>query len=175
VNHKILVAYFSRAGNNYVGGGIVNLNVGNTEIAMKMIAQLTGGKLFKINPVEKYSSDYTSCTKEAQKDLRENARPELTEYLESVDEFDTVILGYPNYWGTMPMPVCTFLEKYEFSGKTILPLCTHEGSGMGHSESDLNKFCPQATILSGLAIQGSRVNSAQKEITNWLRSAGVLE
>ena len=172
---KILIAYFSRAGNNYVGGNIVDLPVGNTEIVMKMIAQLTGGKLFKINPVKQYSSDYSACTKEAQNELSVNARPELAEYLESIDEYNTIILGYPNYWGTMPMAVCTFLERYGFSGKTILPLCTHEGSGMGHSEGDIKKTCPKAIVLSGLAIRGSNVNNAQKEISIWLQNAGAYK
>jgi flavodoxin len=174
MNNKILVAYFSRAGNNYVGSSIVNLPVGNTEIVAKMIAQLTGGDLFKIDPLKKYSTDYTACTEEAKKELRSNARPQLSQYLDSIMAYDTIVLGFPNYWGTMPMPVWTFLEKYDFSGKTILPLCTHEGSGMGQSESDLKKLCPASTVLSGLAIRGSAVKAAQAEVSSWLQKAGLL-
>jgi len=173
MNNKILIAYFSRAGNNYVGGSIVNLPVGNTETAANMIGQLTGGRLFKIDPIKKYSNDYTACTEEAQKELRANARPELSEYLDDMQEFDTVILGYPNYWGTMPMPVCTFLEKYDFSGKKILPLCTHEGSGMGRSESDVKKLCPGADVKKGLAVRGGSVKNAGSDIERWLKSQGV--
>jgi len=174
MNNKILVAYFSRAGNNYVGSSIVDLPVGNTEIVARMIAQLTGGNLFKIDPVKKYSTDYTICTEEAKKELDANARPQLAEYLDSITAYDTIILGFPNYWSTMPMPVWTFLDKYDFSGKTILPLCTHEGSGMGRSESDLKKLCPGATVLNGLAIRGSAVKTAQAEVTGWLQKAGLL-
>ncbi len=140
---------------------------------MKMIAQLPGVKLFKIDAVKKYSSDYTVCTKEAQKEFRAHARPELTKYPDSIDEYDTMILGYPNYWGTMPMPVFTFLEKFDFSNKTVLPLCTHEGSGMGHSENDIKELCPKADVRKGLAIYGSAVNHAGSDIKRWLENQGV--
>jgi flavodoxin len=175
MNRKVLIAYFSRAGNNYVNGSIVNLPVGNTEVAMKTVARLTGGSLFKIEPVKKYSTDYTTCTEEAKKDQQSNARLELAEYLDSVDEYETIILGYPNYWGTMPMPVFTFLERYSFKGKTILPLCTHEGSGMGHREGDIKKLCVGADVRMGLAILGSDVKSSQNSIEHWLKSNGLYE
>jgi flavodoxin len=167
--NKCLIAYFSREGNNYVGGSIVNLPVGNTEVAAEMIERLTGGDLFKIDPVKKYSADYNTCTEEVQQELRENARPELTAYPASINSYDTIILGYPNYWGTMPMPVWTFLEKYDFSGKTILPFCTHEGSGMGRSESDIKKLCPGANVKKGQAIRGGSVKNAGKDIERWLK------
>lgn len=168
MNTKILIAYFSRKGVNYVGGEIVDLPVGNTEVAAKMVERLTGGELFKIDPVRKYSSDYTTCTKEAQEELRANARPELASYPDSIDAYDTVILCYPNWWSTMPMPVWTFLERYDFSDKTILPLCTHEGSGMGRSESDIKKLCPGAKVERGLAIRGGSINIAESDIAAWL-------
>jgi flavodoxin len=171
---KILIAYFSRTGNNYVGGDIVNLPVGNTEIAAKMIEKLIGGDLFKIDPVKKYSTDYRTCTNEAQDELRANARPDLTQYPDSIDDYDIIILGYPNWWGSMPMPVLTFLERFDFSSKTILPFCTHEGSGMGHSESDIQKACPQAKILKGLPILGSKVKNSEKEIESWLSEHDLI-
>lgn len=174
MNKKILIAYFSRAGENYVGGSIVNLSVGNTEVVMKKVAELTGGKLFKIDPVEKYSNDYTTSTEEAKKDLRSNARPALVNYLDNIEGFDTIILGYPNFWGTMPMAVWTFLEKYDFTGKVIKPLCTHEGSGMGHSERDIKNLCQHADLHSGLAIRGSAVKTANVEIEQWLKNEGLL-
>lgn len=137
MSKKILIAYFSRKGKNYVGGNIVDLPIGNTEVAAKIIEKLTGGDLFMINPLKKYSPDYNTCTDEAKDELHRNERPELSSCPESLDDYGTIILGYPNWWGTMPMPVWTFLEKYDFSGKTILPVCTHEGSGMGRSEADI--------------------------------------
>lgn len=174
MNKTILIAYFSRPGNNYVNGSIANLSVGNTEIATKKIKEMTGGDLFKINQVNKYSEDYNACTKEAQHELRVNARPDLAEKLDSIDDFETIILGYPNWWGTMPMPVWTFLESYDFSGKTILPLCTHEGSGMGNSERDIKKLCPGTKVQKGLAIRGGSVKNADKDIETWLKKNGLL-
>lgn len=172
---KYLIAYFSREGNNYVNGRIVNLSVGNTEVAAKMAEDLTEGDLFKIDPVKKYSADYNTCTQEAQQDLRANARPELTAYPESIEQYEAIVLGYPNYWGTCPMPVMTFLEKFDFSGKTILPFCTHEGSGMGRSESDIRKACPGANVEKGLAIHGTDANNAETEkvIERWLKNPEV--
>lgn len=174
MNKTILIAYFSRSGNNYVNGSIVNLPVGNTEVAAKKMQELTGGELFKINQVNKYSEDYNTCTEEAKRELRANARPQLTEKLDSIDGFETIILGYPNWWGSMPMPVWTFLESYDFSGKTLLPLCTHEGSGMGSSERDIKKLCPDAKLQKGLAVRGGSVKSAGKDIETWLKKNGLL-
>lgn len=169
MSKKTLIAYFSRKGENYVGGKMVNLPVGNTEVVAKMIEKLIGGELFKIDPVRKYSNDYTTCTEEAQTELRADARPELTSYLGSIEDYDTFILCYPDWWGTMPMPVWTFLERYDFTGKTILPLCTHEGSGMGRSENDIKKLCPKANVERGLAIRGGNVKNAENEIAVWLK------
>ena len=174
MNKAILIAYFSRSGNNYVNGSIINLPVGNTEVAAKKIQEITGGELFKINQVNKYSEDYNTCTEEAKRELRANVRPELAEKLDSLDGYNTVILGYPNWWGTMPMPVWTFLENNNFSGKTILPLCTHEGSGMGSSERDIKKLCPDAKLQKGLAIRGGSVKSAGKDIEAWLKKNGLM-
>ena len=115
-----------------------------------------------------------TCIEEAKKDLRENARPALTSYPDRIDDYDTVILAYPNYWGTMPMAVFTFLEKYDFSGKTILPLCTNEGSGMGHSESDIKKLVPGAAVKKGLAITGSKAADASGAVKKWLSENGLM-
>lgn len=172
---KCLIAYYSRAGNNYVNGSIVNLPVGNTEVAANMIQKLTGGDLFKINTVKTYPTDYTKTTEVAQQELRQNARPELTGRIDNMADYEIIVLGYPNWWGTMPMAVYTFLEAYDFSGKTIIPFCTHEGSGMGHSESDIKKLCAKATVLKGLAIKGGNVQRAESEIAAWLRKSGVIE
>lgn len=165
---KILITYFSRKGANYVNGSIINLLVGNTETAAKMIQESAGGDLFEIKTVKTYPNDYTETTKVAQIEQRQNARPELAAHVENMDEYDTIILGYPNWWGTMPMAVFTFLEEYDFTGKTILPFCTHEGSGMGHSESDIKKLCPGAKVEKGLPIRGSSVKGAEKEISKWV-------
>ncbi len=172
-DHNILVAYFSRPGNNYVGGSIVNLPVGNTEVVAKMIGEITKGDLFHIESVNVYPEGYTETTEAAQQELRTNARPKLADHLENMATHNVIFLGYPNWWGTMPMPVFTFLEEYDLSGKTIAPFCTHEGSGMGRSVMDIKKLCPNSTILDGLAIRGSSVKTAQNEVSEWLRSIGM--
>lgn len=166
---KCLIAYFSRAGNNYVNGNIVNLPVGNTEVAAKIIQEIIEGDIFHIGTVNSYPEGYTETTEVAQKELRGNARPELSSHVKDMDSYSVIFLGYPNWWGTMPMAVFTFLEEYDFSGKTVIPFCTHEGSGMGRSESDIKKLCPTAKVLSGLAIRGGRVGRADKDIANWLK------
>lgn len=163
-----LVAYFSRKDENYVSGMLKYLEVGNTEVAAGMIQKLTGADIFKIEPRQEYSKGYNDCIAEAQEDQRRNARPELKIYPESIREYDTIYLGYPNYWGTMPMAVFTFLEHFDFSGKKIRPFCTHEGSGMGSSVSDIRRLCPGADVESGLAIQGGSVQKAENRIKQWL-------
>ena len=172
-NKKVLIAYFSRAGMNYSGGSIVDLKVGNTEVIAENIAQLLGADLFKIDPVKKYSNDYTKCTEEAKKDLQANLRPELVGRLASIDPYEVILLAYPNYWSTMPMPVWTFLDLYDFSDKKILPLCTHEGSGLGRSEADIQKLCPTAEVQPGLAVRGSEVRTASAKVVAWLKMNGL--
>jgi len=143
---KTLIAFFSRADENYFGGAMRYVKVGNTEIVSNLMKELIHADSFKIEMKEPYSPVYMTCIDQAKKDLRSNARPELVSLPESIDEYDTVVLAYPNYWGTVPMAVFTFLEHFDFTGKTILPLCTNEGSGMGSSERDIRKACPGADV-----------------------------
>lgn len=173
-NSKSLIAYYSRKGSNYVGGSIVNLPIGNTEVIAKKIKELTASDLFQIETVKAYPNDYTETTNIAQTEKRANARPELIGTVADFDSYDVIYLGYPNWWGTMPMAVFTFLESYDFSGKTIVPYCTHEGSGMGSSERDIKKLCPGAKVLSGLAIIGGSVKKADKDVTNWLKKLDLM-
>lgn len=167
-NMSKLVAYFSRADENYFSGALKVILVGNTEIAAKMIQDLTGADIFKMEPVQPYSKDYNECIEEARNDQKRDARPELEAYPESIDKYDTIYLGYPNYWGTMPMPVFTFLEHFDFTGKTIYPFCTHEGSGMGRSKQDIIRICPGAKVRNGLAIHGSNVSKAEPQIRKFI-------
>ena len=171
---KTLIAYFSRADENYFGGAMRYVKVGNTEIVCNDMKGMTDVDMFKIEMKEPYSPVYMTCREEAKKDLRANARPELVNIPDNIDEYDTVILAYPNYWGTFPMAVATFIDNYDFAGKTILPLCTNEGSGMGHSESDLRKMMPGAEIKSGLSITGSRAASASVAVKKWLSANGII-
>lgn len=164
-----LVAFYSRADENYVNGLIKTLDVGNTEVAAGIIQKLTDAEWFKIEQMQAYSKDYNACIAQAQDDQRRNARPELKCYPENMEKYDTIYLGFPNYWGTMPMAVFTFLEHFDFSGKIIKPFCTHEGSGMGSSVKDIEKLCHGAKVEKGLAIRGCSVEKFQKEIEKWVR------
>jgi flavodoxin len=163
---KCLIAYFSRRGQNYVSGRIVDLKVGNTEIVANMIQKITGGDMFHIEPVTAYPKDYTETTEVAKNELRIKARPKLTGQVKNIEAYDVIFLGYPIWWGTPPMPVFTFLESYDFTGKKIVPFCTHEGSGMGHSEKDIAKACPKASVLEGIAILGSSASSAEAKVSS---------
>jgi flavodoxin len=173
VYKKCLIAYFSRPGNNYVNGSIVNLPVGNTEVVAKIIQEITRGDQFHIEAVHTYPEDYTETTEVAKEELRTSARPKLSGHVETMASYDRIFLGYPNWWGTMPMPVYTFLEDYNLSGKTIAPFCTHEGSGLGRSVTDIKKMCPKSTVLDGLAIRGGDVKNAQNEVSGWLGELGL--
>ena len=163
-----LIAYFSRKYENYVSGEIRDLETGNTEIAAKILQKLTGSDLFRIEPVQEYARDYNTCIAQAQADQRRNARPELKTYPGNLDSYDRIYLGYPNYWSTMPMAVFTFLEHFDFNGKTIKPFCTHEGSGMGRSEKDIKRLCTKAKVEKGLAIYGSSVSRSRKDFEKWI-------
>lgn len=171
---KILTAYFSRAGENYFGGEMRYVKVGNTEIAVGFISECIETDTFKIEMAHPYSDDYKTCIDEAKKDLKSGARPQLAAWPNSIDEYDTVILAYPNYWGTMPAAVFTFLEEYDFRGKKILPLCTNEGSGMGVSVADIKKLCPNSEVADGLPLNGSRVSSAKPQIEKWLKNENLV-
>ncbi len=171
---KTLIAFFSRADENYFGGAMKYVKVGNTEIIVNDMKEMISADTFKIEMKEPYSPVYMTCIEEAKRDLRAKARPELVSVPESIDEYDTVILAYPNYWGTMPMAVFTFLEKFDFSGKTIFPLCTNEGSGMGGSERDIKKACPGAAVKKGLSVTGSEAAKAAGRVKKWLAAGGLV-
>ena len=171
---KVLTAFFSRADENYFGGAMRYIEVGNTEVAAGLANELIGSDMFKIEMREPYSPVYMTCIDEAKKDLREDRRPELVRFPDSIDKYDTIVLGYPNYWGTIPMAVVTFLEKFDFTGKTILPFCTNEGSGMGSSESDIKKYAKGADIKAGLSINGSRAADSKPALEKWLKANGIL-
>lgn len=165
---KKLVAFYSRAGENYFGGAYRTIPVGNTEKVAAMLADLTGADLFKIEQKVPYSANYRQCIAQAQQDLRAHARPELTALPEDLDDYDEIYLGYPNYWGTMPMAVYTFLEAFDFTGKTIHPFCTHEGSGLSDTVNDIQRTAKGAAAAPGLAIHGSSADNALSLLKGWV-------
>lgn len=167
-----LIAFYSRAGENYFGGSYRRISVGNTEKAAEMLADLTGGELYRIEQAQPYSDNYQTCIAEAKADLQKKARPEILNLPDNLDRYDEIYLGYPNYWGTMPMAVYTFLEHYDFTGKIIHPFCTHEGSGLSHTVQDIQKAVPGTVVTKGLAIHGSNVDSAKVAISKWVQEVG---
>ena len=167
----VLIAFYSRAGENYFGGAMRRIPVGNTEKAARMLADLTGGDLFQIRQAQPYSDDYRTCVDQARIDWQQGARPEVLDLPDDLDGYDQIYLGYPNYCGTMPMAVYTFLEHYDFTGKTIHPFCTHEGSGLSNTERDIQKAAPEAGVVRGLAIHGSHVDSAKATLEAWSKEA----
>ena len=165
---NILIAYYSRKDENYVSGQLKHLSVGNTEVVASYIAKETKGDVFKIEQEKPYSKKYNECIEEARCDQLNNNYLPLKKYLDNIDKYDVIYLGYPNYWNTMPMAVFTFISKYDFKGKVIKPFCTHEGSGLGKSVSDIKKICKNAIIKDGLPIKGSNVNNSLEEVKKWI-------
>lgn len=164
---KNLIIYYSRKGENYVNGSIKELKKGNTEIYAEFIQEAVGGDLFEIRTVNDYSKDYNECIAEAKQELNANARPELQEYMDNIDEYDNIFVCGPCWWGTYPMPVFTQLDKLNFAGKKVMALMTHEGSGLGSSERDLRKICKGAEFGTGIAIHGADAAKSRKAVEDW--------
>ncbi len=171
---KILVAFFSRADENY---GVGYIEKGNTHIIADMIAEELGADSFEIVRITPYPAEYSACTEEAKSEQNSNARPELTATVENFGDYDTIFLGYPNWWGDMPMPVYTFLEGYDFSGKTVIPFCTHAGSGLSGTVNTLKNKLSGATVLDGFAIAGTTAqndhDNAKNAVLEWLTELDI--
>ena len=166
---KTVVIYYSRRGQNYVNGLIEDLKKGNTEIVAEYIKDAVNADLFEIETVKEYSKDYTTCTQEAQAELRNNERPELKKYLDSVEEYDNIVVAGPCWWGTYPCAVFTQLERLDFHGKKVFPIMTHEGSGMAGAPAALRKYCKGASVGQGLAIHGADALSSRETVTRWAK------
>ena len=166
-----LIIYYSRKGENYWNGTIKNLAKGNTEIAAEFIKNAVGGELFEVQTVKEYAKDYYACIDEAKRELRARARPPIKAFPEDIDRYDNIFIGYPNWWGTMPMAMFTLLEHFDWAGRKIIPFFTNEGSGMGSSERDLAKACPGATIARGLSIHGAETLQSEKKIADWAKKS----
>ena len=174
---KILVAFFSHTGENY---GVGNISEGNTHIIAKMIlseitasrfAEATGGSLFEIVPEKEYPHDsYDEVVDIAKQEKARKARPAIKGDVK-VEDYDVIFIGYPNWWGDMPMPVYTFLEKHDWNGKIVVPFCTHEGSGLSNTEKYIAETCKGATVAKGLAVRGATAQNnreqARKTVSSW--------
>lgn len=169
IDQKILIAYFSHAGENYFNGAILHLEEGNTKIVADMLHEITQGDLFYIETVHQYPDDHMKKINVAKQELEQQLRPKLKNHLHSMDDYDMIFVCYPNWWGTCPMAVFSFLEEYDFTHKTIIPLCTHEGSGASNSVEDIKRICSNSKVLTPLAIQGYRVRDSKEMVLEWLR------
>ena len=169
---KSLVVYFSRTGENYAVGTITE---GNTAILAKMIAAKTGSDIFEIIPENDYPASYKECTDVAKAEQKQKARPA---YKGEVDTkgYDTIYIGYPIWWGDLPMAVYTFLEKHDLSGKTIVPFCTHEGSGLSGTDGKIKRLYKNATVKQALAVRGATAQNerakAEKAVDEWVKKSG---
>ena len=173
-NRKVLVAYFSRTGEQYSVG---NITEGNTAIIAKMIAAKTGGDLFEIKVAkDNYPKGYSALTDYAKEEKQKKARPEIVGKVAKFTDYDTVFIGYPNWWSDMPMPVYTFLESYDFTNKNVVPFCTHEGSGIGGTENNVKNAAKGSKPLKGFAIYGHTAQNeraeAEKKVLQWLKEIG---
>jgi flavodoxin len=161
---KTLIVFFSRTG--------------NTREVASQIHQRVGGDLFELRTAHSYPKEYRATTDQAKRELEARFRPQLVGDIKNIDAYDVVFLGYPNWWGTMPMALFSFIEKYKLAGKTLMPFCTHEGSRLGRSEADLKALCPNSTVLEGLALRGGnlanvKAESAQRDVAEWLQQMGM--
>lgn len=166
---KTLIVYFSHRKENYVAGIIKELTIGNTELVANEIKTLTNGELFEIKPLHDYPFKYHECTNQAKQELENKARPKILNIVNHFEEYENIFVGYPNWWSTMPMCVWTFLESYDFTGKSIYPFCTHEGSGLGRSIEDIKSICPNAIVHQGLEILGNQAERSSDKINQWVK------
>lgn len=158
---SILIAYFSWSGHTKQLAGVIQ--------------EQTGGDLFEIQPKEPYTDDINELSGIALQEQNKEARPELGAHVENIDKYDIIFVGYPNWWNNMPMPVFTFLEEYDFSGKTVIPFSTYGDGGFGRSIDSMHKTLTSATILDGLAIQENELSNAPKEVSEWLKDIGFVQ
>ena len=163
-----LIIYFSRAGENYVSGTLQYLKKGNTEIAAETIQKLTGGKLFKVQPVVPYAEDYNTCIEEARQDQKKDARPGIAAMPDHLEQYDVIYLGYPVWWGTNPRIIQTVLDKYDISNSKIYTFCTSGGSGIESSISDLQTMYSNLNIVAGKRFD----NPTEEDVKAWLESIG---
>ncbi|HIT96677.1 MAG TPA: NAD(P)H-dependent oxidoreductase [Candidatus Aphodousia faecavium] len=157
---KKLIVYFSWSG--------------NTQYVAKLIKEKTGADIIELQLVKPYSSNYSQCLDEAKRDQRADARPELGTKIDNIAEYDTIFIGYPNWWASIPMPIATFLESYDLSGKTLAPFCSHGGGRLGQSVTAISKLAPASTVTEGLSVHYRGGSSLPNDIDKWLAANKLL-
>ena len=158
---KMLIAFFSWSG--------------NTRRIAQEIQQQTGADIIEIAPITPYSSDYNTCLMEAQRDQHDKARPELANHVAHMEDYDVILLGYPNWWASIPMPIASFLDEYDFSGKQIFPFCSHGGGRFGQSITAIAKLAPNSNIGDGLSIHYSGGASMADDVREWLTGNDLID
>ena len=168
---KVITIFFSMKGETIAPGmKIVKLDKGNTAWVAEYIHEAVGGALFELETVKTYIEDHMKMIYEAKEELEKGIRPELKAFPEDFDRYDTVFLGFPNWWATLPMPVVTFLEGESWQGKRVIPFVTSEGSGFAGSIRDLKKYCPGAVVEEdGLAVIGHEAEASREAVAAWAR------
>ena len=172
---KVLLVFFSRAGENYFHGGRKVLNVGNTEVVAGFIRDALSCDVFKIQPVEPYSDRYDPTVERNTREQNENARPGIIDLPASIDAYDTVVIGSPIWNVRVPRIMLTFAEHFDFGGKTLYPFTTYAMSGLGHAVEEYKAACRGATIGKALAVQGENVERSRPEVEGWIRGIKLLE
>lgn len=181
-NSNILIAYFSvpedvETADAVSGASIVvkdNEKMGNTEYVAKVIQQTIGGDLFRIETVDQYPLDHDPLVDQAAEEQDENKRPELLNHVEHFEQYETIILGFPNWWADLPMPVYTFLEEYDFGAKTIIPFVTHGGSGFSGTIETISELQPGAHVSENtLSLSRNSVADSEEEVISWAESLGL--
>ena len=166
---KTLILYYSRDGENHYDGGLRNLAEGNTHVAVGFLAKESDADLFRVDTVVPYAAGYKDCCAQAVAEWKGNARPEVKEMPGSVEAYDTVVVAFPIWCGTMPMCLYTVLERLDLSGKRVFAFATHEGSGFARSVEALAQLCPGALVEPALAIKGCQVAESEDQIRAWAK------
>lgn len=164
---KSLVIYFSHTGENYMEHGVEAITKGNTEIVAETIQSITGADLFQVESLNSYPYSYQECCDKAKEELETNQKIELKNTLSSIEDYDVIYIGGPVWWGHYPMALLSLLEELHFEEKTVKPFTTHEGSGLGNTKEDIQKYCKGAFIKEGLAIRGCKAKEAHSQIESW--------
>lgn len=165
----VLTVYFSHKGETYYPDGIKSVEKGNTQFAAEYIQKAVGGDLFEIETVDSYPVNYRECCIKAKEEVDKDARPEVKNLPESISGYDTIFVCYPNWCGTAPMCIFSFLDKYDLAGKKVVPLCTNEGSGLANSEKDLKTHYPTAVFGKGLSVRGHQAVDSEEVIAKWAK------
>ena len=162
---KILIVFFSHSGENY---GVGNIKVGNTKLVAEHIQKRTGGDLFEIEAEKSYNMPYNQLVNIAKEEAEKNEKPAFKVGIKNINQYDTIFIGGPIWWGTYPQVMFTFFDKYSLNGKTIIPFVTHEGSGLANTVNDLRRIYPAAKVLDGFAIFGHEVRTNMNKVDNWV-------